>query len=153
VTGLLAVKDISEYGADRESWNEKKSACAHARTRAWGLIRFTDRRCVRALNRNADFHAVTNEDGDAAKLHPPPKLLDRHGNLNPEFIDNLHFRLALVQEQQIAALERADNDSRPDPIGEALRKVELYRKIVDLRHAMHKEQLMWSRMKRKKKRS
>ena len=88
---------------------------------------------------------------NAAKLHPPPELLDQRGNLNSEFIDNLHFRLALIQEQQIAALERVA-DERPDPIAQALRKVELYRKIVDLRLAMHKEQLMWSRVKRKKKR-
>ena len=107
---------------------------------------------ARAPNSSIETQSVMPSHADAAGLHPPPKLLDRRGNLNQDFIDNLHFRLALVQEQQIAALERAETDTRPDLISQMMRKVELYRKIVDLRLAMHKEQLMWSRVRRKKKR-
>jgi hypothetical protein len=105
---------------------------------------------ARAPNSSIETQS-SSQAADAAKLHPPPELLDRHGNLNQDFIDNLHFRMFLIQEQHLAALERAAEE-RPDPIAEAMRKVELYRKMVDLRLAMHKEQQMWSRVKRKRKR-
>ena len=106
---------------------------------------------ARAPNSSIETQS-SSQAANAAELHPPPKLTDRRGNLNPEFIDNLLFRMFLIEEQHIAALERSAGDTRPDPIAQALRKVELYRKMVDLRLAMHKEQLMWSRMKRKKRR-
>jgi hypothetical protein len=108
-----------------------------------------DARALNSSNETQSSGSVAN----AATLHPPPKLLDRYGNLNQDFIDNLHFRLALVQEQQIAELEGATTDTRPDLMSQMMHKVELYRKMVDLCLAMHKEQLMWSRVKRKKKRS
>ena len=97
-------------------------------------------------------YAMTPAERRAA-LGPVPPVLDLRGvDLNPDFFDNLHYRLALLQERNIAALESVGDCIPEDPIKALTAKVELLTKFVALRRAMHEERLAWTRLWKKKKR-
>jgi len=81
-----------------------------------------------------------------------PPLLTKEGDLNPDFIDNLHLRMARAQERNMAELERAQDCVAGDPVTDLMRHIELLKRLIALRRAMREERLMWRRMRRKRKR-